>query len=180
MIKLSSFIQVFQLQNKNIDFMKVVTSQLNTGLLPRTWQSGTHVFCGTGPLAIFLRVPSVVADSCATIFQFCQIVIGHARQIIGSEQTIDAASLNHLINAILAAWGVIIGWIKQGMDALELWVDRGDGKGFVFLDIDSIPDNTDTAAMPPAGQSALWKYKGIYIPADQRVGQWSENMKVKS
>jgi hypothetical protein len=40
--------------------------------------------------------------------------------------------------------------------------------------IDSIPDYTDTAAMPPAGQSALWKYKGIYIQADQRVGQWSD------
>jgi hypothetical protein len=33
---------------------------------------------------------------------------------------------------------------------------------------------TDTAAMPPAGQSALWKYKVIYIQADQRVGQWSD------
>jgi len=154
--------------------MKVVTVQLNTGSLPRNWQSGTRVFCGTGSVAVFLRVPSVVADSCATIFQFCQIVIGHAQQIIGSEQTIDAASLNHLINAILAAWGVIIGWIKQGMDALELWGDRGDGKGFVFLVIDSIPDYTDTAAMPPAGQSALWKYKGIYIHADQHIGQWSD------
>jgi hypothetical protein len=30
------------------------------------------------------------------------------------------------------------------------------------------------AAMPPAGQSALWKYKGIYLQADQRVGQWSD------
>jgi hypothetical protein len=30
------------------------------------------------------------------------------------------------------------------------------------------------AAMPPAGQSALWKYKGIYLQADQRVGQRSD------
>jgi hypothetical protein len=35
-------------------------------------------------------------------------------------------------------------------------------------------DYTDTAAMPPAGQSALWKYKSIYIQADQRVGKWSD------
>jgi hypothetical protein len=34
--------------------------------------------------------------------------------------------------------------------------------------------STISAAMPPAGQSALWKYKGIYIQADQRVGQWSD------
>ena len=27
---------------------------------------------------------------------------------------------------------------------------------------------------PPAGQSTLWKYEGIYIQADQRTGQWSD------
>jgi len=35
-------------------------------------------------------------------------------------------------------------------------------------------DCTNTATMPPAGQSALWKYKVIYLQADQRVGQWSD------
>ena len=60
------------------------------------------------------------------------------------------------------------------MDGLELWVDRGDAKGFVFLAIDTIPNYTDTQAMPPAGQSALCKYKAIYLQADQRVGQWSD------
>ena len=60
------------------------------------------------------------------------------------------------------------------LDGLELWGDRGDGKGFVFLAIDSITNYNDPAAMPPAGQSALWKYKGIYLQADQRVGQWSD------
>jgi hypothetical protein len=25
-----------------------------------------------------------------------------------------------------------------------------------------------------AGQSTLWKYKGIHLQADQRVGQWSD------
>ena len=28
--------------------------------------------------------------------------------------------------------------------------------------------------MAAAGQSALWKYKAIYLQADQRVGQWSD------
>jgi len=35
-------------------------------------------------------------------------------------------------------------------------------------------DYADTAAMPTAGQSALWKYNGIYIQADQRAGKWSD------
>jgi hypothetical protein len=67
-----------------------------------------------------------------------------------------------------------IGWTKQGMDGVEIWVDHGDGKGFVFLAVDTVPDYTYTAAMPPAGQSALWKYKAIYLQDDDRVGQWSD------
>jgi len=100
--------------------------------------------------------------------------IGQALQIIGAAHPVDPTTLKPILDVGLDAGHVVIGWVKQGMDALELWVDRGDGKGFVFLAIDSIPDYTDTATMPPAGQSALWKYKGIYIQADQRVGQWSD------
>ena len=85
-----------------------------------------------------------------------------ARQCGVSVSTFAAAGL-HAIAARLPS--IIINWVKQAMDALELWVDRGDGKGFVFLAIDSIPDYTDTAAMPPAGQSALWKYKGNLHPS---------------
>ena len=98
--------------------------------------------------------------------------IGQALQIIGAEHPIDPTTLKPVLDVELDAGQVCIGWLKQGMDSLELWVDRGTG--FVFLAIDTIPNYTDTAAMPPAGQSALWKYKGIYIQADQRVGQWSD------
>lgn len=53
-------------------------------------------------------------------------------------------------------------------------VDRGDGKGFVFLAEDTVPGYTDTAALPASGASAVWKYKGIYREADVQVGQWSD------
>jgi hypothetical protein len=72
----------------------------------------------------------------------------------------------------------VINWFKQGMDALELWVDRGDGKGFVFLAIDSVPLYTDTAALPAPGIGAVWKYKGIYRENDTQVGQWSDVVSV--
>jgi hypothetical protein len=98
--------------------------------------------------------------------------IGQALQIIGAEHPVDPTTLKPVLDVELDAGAVDIGWLKQGMDSLELWVDRGTG--FVFLAIDTIPNYTDTAPMPPAGQSALWKYKGIYIQADQRVGQWSD------
>ncbi|HZF02237.1 MAG TPA: hypothetical protein VE344_10115 [Methylomirabilota bacterium] len=98
--------------------------------------------------------------------------IGQALQIIGADQTVDVNSMKPVLTAELDAGAVNLGWMKQGMDGIEFQVDRG--AGFVFLAIDTIPNYTDTAAMPAAGQSALWKYKAIYIQADQRVGQWSD------
>jgi hypothetical protein len=34
-------------------------------------------------------------------------------------------------------------------------------------------DFLDTAALPPSGKSALWKYKAIYRLNDKQVGLWS-------
>lgn len=98
--------------------------------------------------------------------------IGQALQIIGADQTVDVNSMKPVLTAELDAGQVVIGWTKQGMDGIEIQADRGTG--FVFLAIDTIPDYTDTAPMPAAGQSALWKYKAIYLQADQRAGQWSD------
>jgi|SRR5882724_3221244 len=98
--------------------------------------------------------------------------IGQALQIVGADQTVDVNSMKPVITAELDAGQVNIGWVKQGMDGIEIQVDRGTG--FVFLAIDTIPGYTDTAPMPAAGQSALWKYKAIYRQGDDRVGQWSD------
>lgn len=98
--------------------------------------------------------------------------IGQALQIIGADNPVDPTTLKPVLYVNLTAGQVVVGWYKQGMDALEIWVDRGDGKGFVFLAIDSIPDYTDTQALPAT--AAVWKYKGIYIQSDQRVGSWSD------
>jgi len=65
-----------------------------------------------------------------------------------------------------------VGWKKQGMDAIEIQVDRG--AGFVFLAIDTVPDYLDTADLPAGGASASWKYRAIYRLNDERVGQWSD------
>ena len=99
--------------------------------------------------------------------------IGADLQIVGAEQVVDMTVLKPVITATLDAGGVIIGWVKQGMDGIEIWVDRGDGKGFAFLTIDTVPDYTDTQPLP-TGASALWKYKAIYRLGDERTGQWSD------
>ena len=97
--------------------------------------------------------------------------IGQALQIVGADQTVDLTAVKPVFTAILDAGQVTVGWTKQGLDGVEIWVDRG--AGFVFLAVDTVPDYTDTQA-PPTGQSALWKYKAIYRQGDDRVGQWSD------
>jgi hypothetical protein len=62
------------------------------------------------------------------------------------------------------------------MEALELEVDRGNG--FTLLTIDTHPGHLDTAPLPSAGTTALWRYRGIYRQKDQRVGQWSAVLEV--
>ena len=98
--------------------------------------------------------------------------IGQALQIIGADQTVDVTTMKPVLTAALDAGQVDIGWTKQGMDGIEIQVDRG--AGFAFLAIDTVPDYTDTAPLPATGQSALWKYKAIYRQGDDRVGQWSD------
>ena len=55
-------------------------------------------------------------------------------------------------------------------------VDRGDGKGFVTLTLDSTPDYLGTMPFPAA--AAKWTYKAIYRLEDQRVGLWSDEANI--
>jgi len=54
----------------------------------------------------------------------------------------------------------------------------GDGQGFNFLAIDTIPDYLDKHTLPAQGQSVLWKYQAIYILNDVEVGEISDVLEV--
>jgi hypothetical protein len=68
---------------------------------------------------------------------------------------------------------VHIGWGNNGSRAFlsgcEIQVDRGDGKGYGLLTVDTQPF--------PAGK-AVWSYKAIYRADDAQVGQWSQVVSV--
>jgi hypothetical protein len=73
-------------------------------------------------------------------------------------------------NQVFVDWG----WAGNGayLDICEIWVDRGDGKGFVFLTYDTTPGYTDTTPFPAT--PAKWTYKAIYRVGDAQVGLWSK------
>ena len=66
----------------------------------------------------------------------------------------------------------VIKWPKGDAEAIEIWADRGDDKGFILATTTTAPGFTDTAAKPSTG--AVWKYKAIYRLRDAQVGQWSD------
>jgi hypothetical protein len=197
--KLPKYKPVFNLDQEDIDsttadaifFHFSLVTQGQAAAYSQQWtayknaaRSGSDPALGDVPVAPVLgTVPTPVAPG---IFKRLTALVAHIKThknytdaigqdlwIVGSDIVVDPTTLKPVITAVLDAAGVIIGWVKQGMDGLEIWVDRNDGKGFVFLVLDTVPDYTDTQTVP-AGQSALWKYKAIYHQGDARVGLWSD------
>lgn len=102
--------------------------------------------------------------------------IGAALGIEGSQQLgPEYATLAPSLSLSISGGQVNVAWGWQGysafLDQCELQVDRGDGKGFVLLAIDTTPNYTDTQLFPAA--PVKWSYQAIYRAADDRVGQWS-------
>ncbi len=102
--------------------------------------------------------------------------IGQALDIEGAQQTgPNLTTVQPKLEAIISGNHVNVKWGWQGnsafLDICEIQVDRGDGKGFVFLTFDTTPNYTDTQAFPAA--PTKWTYKAIYRVGDAQVGLWS-------
>lgn len=67
-------------------------------------------------------------------------------------------------------------WKKGKFQGIEIWKDSGTG--WAKLERDFSPDYTDKTALPPVGQTAVWKYKAIYLYKDDVVGNWSDEVSV--
>lgn len=104
--------------------------------------------------------------------------IGEALRIVGAESAgpDTATAQPDLTGAKVVADEVRIPWKKGKFDGIRIEVDRGDGKGWTFLAIDTRPDYSDTEPFPAVG--AIWKYRAIYLLDDQKVGQWSPTVSV--
>jgi hypothetical protein len=68
-------------------------------------------------------------------------------------------------------------WKKGRFTAIKIMVDRHDGKGEVFLAVDTQPNYIDTVK-PAAGATAVYAYRGIYLLGDEEFGQWSQPFEI--
>ncbi len=104
--------------------------------------------------------------------------IGQSLGIEGPEASgpdLEAAQPD-LTGAKVVAAAVLIPWTKGKFHGIRIEADRGDGKGWAFLAIDTRPDDSDTEPFPSGG--AVWRYRAIYLLDDEKVGQWSPAVSV--
>lgn len=111
----------------------------------------------------------------------CTDVMASDLGIVGSEATPpDLATVQPVISAKVSGSEVGLRWNWGGnaawLDACELQVDRGDGKGYVLLALDTTPDYTDTQPFPAA--KTVWSYRAIYRVDAKQVGLWSQPVSV--
>lgn len=104
--------------------------------------------------------------------------IGKDLGIIGADTAFDRITMKPEINGGLDAHRPLIKWKKGIADSIDIYVDRKDGKGFVFLANDSTPDYIDTNPLPSGMDTAIWSYKGIYKVQDEQVGEFSNTINI--
>jgi hypothetical protein len=103
--------------------------------------------------------------------------IGNDLGIIGADNIIDTNALKPIITVLLQAHHPLLKWSKNQMQGIRIYADR-DGTGYKYLATDTQPNYLDTATLPDAGTSAVWKYKTIYILHDEEVGSFSDDITV--
>jgi hypothetical protein len=68
--------------------------------------------------------------------------------IVVASHVVDPTTWKPSLNIQIKAAHPVILWTKGNASAIEIWVDRNDGNGFVFLTINTEPNTTDTTPLP--------------------------------
>ena len=131
------------------------------------------------PAAVAANIISRIAMIVSKIKRHTQYTIadGNDLGLEGAERIIDVDKMQPALKISLANGGYPeLKWNINKSDSLEIFVDRNDGNGFVFLTISTRAKYTDTHELPK--NVMQWKYRAIYKIADVRAGLWSNDVRV--
>jgi hypothetical protein len=129
--------------------------------------AGVMTLAATVGVGIKDSINYAEADGEAMGLEGAVIVAGHAGSVSPdlSKSRIASGGFNEIV------------WKKDRYTAIKILVDRHDGKGEVFLAIDTQPNYIDTVK-PAAGATAVYTYRGIYLLGDEEFGQWSQPFEI--
>ena len=89
-----------------------------------------------------------------------------------STQKLDLDAAQPTLKIVIRAGKVNLDWKKGKFDGIV--IEKDSGSGFVMLDKDLHPNFIDNSPLPAQGESAIWKYRAMYLFSDEQVGLWSD------
>lgn len=97
-------------------------------------------------------------------------------QNLGIEMTaafrLDLDNAQPILKVVSRGGRVNLDWKKGKFDGIV--IEKDSGKGFLVLDKDLHPNFVDNSPLPASGESAVWKYRAMYLYGDGQVGLWSD------
>jgi hypothetical protein len=91
---------------------------------------------------------------------------------LSAAQKIDLDNAQPALKIVMRAGKVNLDWKKGKFEGIV--IEKDSGNGFITLDKDLHPNFIDNSTMPVQGQSAIWKYRAMYLYNDDKVGLWSD------
>ncbi len=106
--------------------------------------------------------------------------IGQDLNIVSPVDTTDPNTIQPVLKHKLDVGRPHLKWARSIADAIDIYADHNDGNGFVLIGRFMKVDFLDTTALAPGKVTDDWKYKGIYVIADEQVGLMSEIITVRA
>jgi len=111
-------------------------------------------------------------------FQTYTESIGKDLGIVGAEAEDNFSKAKPQLTVKITAGKPKIKYKKNRTEGIKLFVDRNDGKGFVYLQRIMGTVYIDKHELPAGQNSAVWKYKATYVVHDIDVGFYSDEVSV--
>ena len=102
------------------------------------------------------------------------ISVGHDLGIETHETINNKLVPKPILKVTMNAGKPVIKWKRGNMVAADIFVDRTDGKGFVFLATLTAVTYTDGYKLPEGILAAQWRYKAIYKMGNEQTGEFSD------
>jgi hypothetical protein len=97
-------------------------------------------------------------------------------QVLGiensSQNRIAFENVQPNLKVVMRGGKVNLDWKKGAYDGIV--IEKDSGNGFVVFDKDMRPNFTDPTPLPPGSESAVWRYRAMFLYSDARVGNWSD------
>ncbi|HLG36194.1 MAG TPA: hypothetical protein VI757_15050 [Bacteroidia bacterium] len=104
--------------------------------------------------------------------------IGQTLRIVAPVEVFDPLLGKPIFKVFMDSGTPLLKWPKGKFQAVEIWADHGDGNNWRKQERDFKSPWVDHFPLPALGQSAVWKYKMIYVLNDATTGLWSDEVTV--